>query len=546
MRCGGLARRLTVHRSEQSPLTRTLPRALAWPFQSGGLFTLTAIAAVLWLLRPIGAAVIGWGVAIAWMFQIIRHTGAGHDDIPAPEDFRGIFDDVLGPIARGLFASLWFVAPLIWWLLATHQLHFPLDGAQPIHLNAFAWLLLLAGTLLSPMALVAGALGSPFSTLLNPFAIVGLSIKVGRDYWLTSLFCLACSLLGGVVVDYAELLREHGPPLSGLFASLISLYFPTVYFRALGLFVRTRGDALGWGGAGAYRVPLLDAKPVHELKSAEEQRADGALAPSEPLELDGPSPRRAEPPADAIETPPETHRPELIPFDAERALAMTSFSAFGLGGGSADEDARSEGDGPPGDPAVPAWSEPIAPAAPALAAKRPGETAPLGEARMPDAAQRAEPPRAANPPGGAIALEDGSDPMLPARLAQKMAMRELGEAKRLFREGRARIPPATLSAQAWLDLSRVYSDDAARLPAEKRDLGDLALLACQQGLSVAPEGPLAPRTWLAAARLCDELLGDRARSDELLRELSRRFPDSPEGEFAARRLGEAQGASAPS
>ncbi len=54
---------------------------------------------------------------------------------------------------------------------------------------------------------------------------------------------------------------------------------------------------------------------------------------------------------------------------------------------------------------------------------------------------------------------------------------------------------------------------------------------------MAPDGALAPRNWLLAARACDELLRNRAESNRLLGELARRFPQTPEGAFALKRLG---------
>ena len=137
-----------------------------------------------------------------------------------------------------------------------------------------------------------------------------------------------------------------------------------------------------------------------------------------------------------------------------------------------------------------------------------------------------------------IDLPAPPDPRLPSRLAQKMAARDLAGARSVMREGGEAIPAGTLSAQSWSELSRAFSEDAAReTGGGKRALAELALLACKRGVEVAPDGALAPRAWLAAARISDEMLGDRAGSDRMLNQLAQKFPATPEGLFALKRLG---------
>ena len=118
-----------------------------------------------------------------------------------------------------------------------------------------------------------------------------------------------------------------------------------------------------------------------------------------------------------------------------------------------------------------------------------------------------------------------------------MATRDLDSARALLRAAGKSIPVGTLSAQSWSELARSMGEEAARAaPDEKRARAELSLLACMRAIELAPQGSLAPKIWLQAARLCDELLSDRARSDRLLHELQQRFPETDEGEFAARRL----------
>ena len=437
MHCRGLAQALRVHRGERSPFRSALAGALRWPGSREGLFSMAGLAVIfhsLQILWHLGGLV-GDGVALAYLFQIVRHTAAGHDDVPAPEDFRDLFEDVVSPLFRSIFAAAWLVAPLLIWRIASGHSPFR-EGAwdDPIPFSFTPIALLTLGAFVYPMSITLGALGGRMISMLDPRAILGGIARLGRDYQAAALFCLGCAAGTALIASGGDKLFSILPlPFSGYLTSIASFYLPFAAFRALGLLVRARGDELGYGGSDAYRVPLLEAQPRHEIK------------------------------------PPERAPPLLQPAPRE-------------------------------------------------------ESAPLSPAPRETVARGLELPR-------------GDDAQLPSRLALRMAARDLPGAGVLLREGGAAIPAGTLSAQSWSELAGSLSARAASASgAEKKALAELALLACKRGVEVAPEGALAPQTWLQAARWSDELLGDRARSDRLLSELRQRFPESDEGQFAARRL----------
>jgi hypothetical protein len=89
------------------------------------------------------------------------------------------------------------------------------------------------------------------------------------------------------------------------------------------------------------------------------------------------------------------------------------------------------------------------------------------------------------------------------------------------------LPAITISAESWFVLGQAGVQQRRFPP---------ALVALRRAIEVAPQGPIAPRAWLLAARVYDEGMQDRAESDRLLAELARRFPESQEGAFAVKRL----------
>jgi len=105
------------------PFREQVLPALWWPLQREGVFCCAAAAVVLWALGAMGGlgGLIADGIVLAYLFQIVRHTARGGDDFPAPGDFRGFFEDVVGPLFRILLASVWLLGPAMMWAFWSAQ-----------------------------------------------------------------------------------------------------------------------------------------------------------------------------------------------------------------------------------------------------------------------------------------------------------------------------------------------------------------------------------------------------------------------------------------
>jgi len=253
-------------------------------------------------------------------------------------------------------------------------------------------------------------------------------------------------------------------------------------------------------------VPVLDKEPLHEVKAAE----------ARPVELE---PERSYAPIEIAlaSEPGQPKKPIPLQGPAESAAEM----------------------GTP-EPLLP-LDEPPAPdagrAADAAVAKLAPAAAPPTDAAAVQPAVNAPNPAPAPAPAAPSPVSVPPERQAAMRLAQRMAARDPDGARLVMRAGAAEIPARTLSAQSWNELARAFVDDAGKAQGEsRRELAQLAILCCRRGLEVAPDGALAPRNWLLAARVCDELLRDRPESDRLLGELAQRFPQTPEGAFALKRL----------
>src|SRR5256885_8132755 len=196
--CGALADTLRERRSVLRPFRNEVLPALRWPFQRAGVFSCAASAVVLWVLGLAGGlgGLIADGIVLAYLFQIVRHTARGGDDFPAPDDFRGFFEDVLGPLFRILLASVWLLRPtMIWAYWAAGGDMDRYLASNVLASRSLPVLALLAvGAFLFPMALVAASLPGPIRQVLNPLAIIGYAIHLRGDYAILAGFCLLCSL----------------------------------------------------------------------------------------------------------------------------------------------------------------------------------------------------------------------------------------------------------------------------------------------------------------------------------------------------------------
>ena len=260
--CGALADVIRERRAVLRPFREQVLPALWWPLQREGVFCCAAAAVVLWALGAMGGlgGLIADGIVLAYLFQIVRHTARGGDDFPAPGDFRGFFEDVVGPLFRILLASVWLLGPAMMWAFWSAQG----DMARYLESNVLAsrslpvLALLALGAFLFPMSLVAASLPGPISRVLNPLVIVGYAIRLRGDYAILAGFCLLCSLVESLLNAISGPLFSRFP-FPALWRDFVLLFVPVAMFRAIGLFVRTFGDMLGYGMASDYLDPVLGA-----------------------------------------------------------------------------------------------------------------------------------------------------------------------------------------------------------------------------------------------------------------------------------------------
>ena len=478
-RCGGFAKQILVPRGELSPFSiGQLFSALRWPFSKLGLLSLFASGALITAFSYLGskAAAIAAGATLAYLFQVVRHTANGKDDFPGPEDFQGYFEDVIGPFWRLTVALAWIWVPALVWVLW----HRP----------------------------------APRDPMLEQRRAVASALRPGGPGFRVSGLRVVRSGSGGLEViegnaappppspEQLEQMKEmreaeeSAPPeVVEATAAPKSNYLMPILLVVFGLAIAPMSLI-----ASSLKTPLLTAaNPIVLAGYAFKLGRDYLLLVcfffAAALFAVG---VRA---AGMSLAPP-------IPFGklpVNMAVLAVGFIAFRAVGLLVRARGGDLGYGGKADYLVPVL----------------GDEEPRHEVREAAPAEPAAPPQALDLPE-----EEPS-----AILARLVAKQDVQGCIDLIERSWQSLAPDALSAGGWMDLAK---------SAQQRGKGKAAVAALRRCLETDAQGPLAPKALLLAARIYDEDLKDRKTSDRLLQELIKRFPNSQEGSFAARRLAAAK------
>ena len=485
IRCGGLVQQLKVSRGELEPFNlKALLGAARWPFSPVGILCIAAstiLATVLGFAGAKGTA-IATGVIIAYLFQIVRHTARGGDDFPGPDDFQGYFEDVVGPSLRVTAALAWIWVPALAFTLWSGQRSDPVaEQEQAVH-----------------DAMKPGGPGLRVSrgtkviSTPNGIEVVPEDAPVpppSPEQLLAEEEAKRAQEEAEAEKPPAVVEATPAPQPSGRWIPILLV--------VLGVVIAPMSLL-----ASALKTPLsIAANPLVLIGYAVKLGKDYALLVGYCLVMV----------ALVWLTGIFGHVIFAAPLlgsvltNVEKlALAFGAFRGIGLLVRSRGLDLGYGGEESYLVPAL-------------------GETEPRVTLPPP-------PPREERKPMAPIELSSSPAQDPAAELARAIAGNDGDQCLALVEQHGMKLAPTAASAEGWMKLSRL---------ALERKRPKTAAVCLRRCIDAAPQGPLAPQAWLLAARVYDELLGDRATSNRLLTELAKRFPSSKEGAFAAKRLAQA-------
>jgi hypothetical protein len=282
-RCGGAVEECKVHRSH-APFSRRLLGAWHYPLKKSGLLALLAVGAVVAMSRGLSSIlpfVPGLILLTIWLgsfwgslFWIVRSTSMGAEHFTAP-DFHDVHHDLVSPAIRGTVATalIWVPALLFFWKADE------MNGSV-----AMFGVMVLATLLYAPMALMFAATGEGTLSLLNPFKVIGIAMRLGQSYLVVAAWMVPLALLHLVLMFVATKVSSLSIPLlPSVLGEAISLYVPFVMARMLGLLLYVHGDRVGYGIESEFYEPALPGvKPRGKKRTARmpaQAQAEASPAP---------------------------------------------------------------------------------------------------------------------------------------------------------------------------------------------------------------------------------------------------------------------------
>ncbi len=499
-RCGAFASPILVHRGELHPFSAgQLAGALLWPFSRLGLLSVSITAVLATALGLAGAkgSAIATGVTIAYLFQALRHTAHGHDDFPTAGDFQGYFEDVVAPSWRVGLALAWIWVPALAWML-WHRAPAPDRAAEQRRAVAQALKPGGSGLNVHGMRVVRGPTGFEVVEANAPPLPVTPEQRAQQKEDEAS--------AADPPPAEAQLPEAPPPSRSPLVPILLALLGVVIVPMSL--------------IASALKTPLaVAANPIVLVGYAVKLGRDYLLLVAfclcaVALALGARVAGHALLGGGLVARLPVNLAVLLVAFAAFRGIGLL-VRVRGSDLGYGEEESYLV---PVLGDQQPRWVAPAPPLDSAPAA--PLDSAPAGPLDSAPAAPPDSAPPDAVPPA----------PSPAETFALLLAQDDTAGLLALLAKSGKEIRSGAMPAQGWMDLAqKAWQQRNARAAA-------VALRRC---LDAEPQGALAPKAWLQAARVYAEALGDQATSDKLLRELVQRFPESEPGKIAAQRLARA-------
>lgn len=332
--CGGFAERLMVPK-RIVPYWEKIGDFVKAMISLEGVTQLIGLGVVCYLMGLV-PGVGGWissFILISYYFQVISSAAAGGERLPEPADFMGP-STMLAPVARFFVASAMIWLPVTIYVLLMKDLGALAHDPRPLLRDPFVFVLLIAGVLYTPAALITAAISQSIVAVFNPMITIRMILRIPMQYLGMVGLWIGLNVLDGaarLALDKVELVLSI-PVLTAVVVQILKLPISILTAMIMGRLIYQNGHHFGVVRRDDEMEPSVpNAKPKGTLKEeVKERQAPQAieLGPEEPmisapapipvddLALDlGPSPK----PADSLDDL------ELeLPDDDELALPMAS------------------------------------------------------------------------------------------------------------------------------------------------------------------------------------------------------------------------------
>ena len=208
-------------------------------------------------------------VFVSYYFRVISGAAAGGERLPEPSDFLGP-SSILGPVLRFTVASAMIWVPALLYTLLVIGPGVVLSDPAVLIRDPVVSLLLLAGVLYTPAAIITAAIAESVVAVLNPMITIRMILRVPMQYIGVVGIWLGLSVLDLVLNALLNRLGAvlYVPIVTAVVLHILKLPLPIFSAMIMGRLIYQNGDHFGVVLQGDQLEPLVPgAVPKGQLKA---------------------------------------------------------------------------------------------------------------------------------------------------------------------------------------------------------------------------------------------------------------------------------------
>ncbi len=231
--CGGVSQQIMTTK-EIVPYWGMFATFLKALFCPRGLLQVLALGAGMFFLGLM--PLIGWALALGlyagYYFLVITHFAYGEENLPVPDDFNDVWDNLISPFLRFVVATLILWVPALLYIHHKLGLFFLLRYPNTMFHDPVLVVIVILSIVYFPGAMITAAVSESTFAMLNPLYVIGMVVRIPGQYLLTVVVWGMMSVANVYLKAFVAL---HLVSCSG--CSVLRTIFVGVVYQGVGLFI---------------------------------------------------------------------------------------------------------------------------------------------------------------------------------------------------------------------------------------------------------------------------------------------------------------------
>jgi len=298
--CGGVAQQI-MSEKEIVPYWGMFATFLKALFCPKGLMQVLALGAGIFFLGLM--PIVGWAMSLGlyagYYFLVITHFAYGEENLPVPDDFSDVWDNLVSPFVRFVVATLIIWVPALLYVHHNMGLFFMLKYPNTMFHDPVLVVIVLLSLIYFPGAMITAAVSESTFAMLNPLYVIGMVVRIPGQYLLTVVVWGMMSVANVYLNTFvaAHLLTC---PCSvtrmifmGVVCQSVGLLIPLMTAMVLGRLVYQNRRVLGFGRPRDLLVPEYPSAVPHGTAPEGGWEKPRVVEPVQPISLEPEDPAAA-------------------------------------------------------------------------------------------------------------------------------------------------------------------------------------------------------------------------------------------------------------